>query len=147
MAGGGKGGSSTTSVEVPEWMESAAKSNLARAEDVSKIGYVPYYGPDVAAMTPMQEAAAQNVASAASAFGMQTPTGAGVTGMPPAQEFAGGIRGYSSAPMFEETLQTFGEQRPAQKAAIDDMFIKPTSGKGGGSTGSASGNMGGFLGL
>lgn len=144
---GGKGGSSTTSVEIPEWMESAAKSNLARAEDVSKIGYVPYYGPDVAAMTPMQEAAAQNVASAASAFGMQAPTGAGVTGMPAAQEFAGGIRGYSSAPMFEQSLETLEQERPGQKKAIDDMFISPTSGKGGGSTGSASGGLGGFLGL
>ena len=136
---GGKGGSQTSTVEVPDWIEGPARQNLGRAEAISKIGYVPYYGPDVAAMTPMQEAAAQNVASAASAFGMQAPTGAGITGMPAAQEFAGGIRGYSSAPLFEQTLETFGEKRPGQKAAIDDLFINPTSGKGGGTLGSMLG--------
>jgi len=54
---GGKGGSSTTTVEVPEYIEEAAKRNLTRADVISQIGYVPYYGADVAAFTPLQEAA------------------------------------------------------------------------------------------
>ena len=53
---GGKGGSTTSSVEIPEYIEEAARRNLAKAEDISQIGYVPYYGPDVAAFTPFQEA-------------------------------------------------------------------------------------------
>src|SRR5210317_1204580 len=97
-----KGGSQTTSVEVPEYIEEAAKRNLTKAEGISQIGYVPYYGPDVAAFSPLQEAAMQNVGGQAGAFGLATPAGGPMAGMPTAQEFAGGIRGYSSAPMFEQ---------------------------------------------
>lgn len=93
------------------------------------MGYVPYYGPDVAALTPMQEAAMQNVAGAAGAFGLATPTGAGVTGMPTATEYAGGIRGYSSAPMFEQAQAELARRRPAQKSYLDSFFIDPVTGQ------------------
>ena len=62
--GGGKGGSATSEVKIPQWLEDAARENLAKAGDISQIGYVPYYGPDVAAMTPMQEAAMQKIGRA-----------------------------------------------------------------------------------
>ena len=126
---GGKGGSQTTTVEVPEYIEEAAKRNLARAQQISQIGYTPYYGPDVAAFTPLQEASMQNLAGTAGAFGLATPAGGPMSGMPAPQEFAGGIRGYSSAPMFEEALDELGRRRPAQKAYIDAMFIDPFSGQ------------------
>jgi hypothetical protein len=42
---GGKGGSTTSSVTIPEYIEEAARRNLAKAEGISQIGYVPYYGP------------------------------------------------------------------------------------------------------
>ena len=111
---GGKGGSTTSSVEIPEYIERAAQENLNRAQAIAQMGYVPYYGPDVAALTPMQEAAMQNVAGAAGACGLATPTGAGITGMPAATEYAGGIRGYSSAPMFEQAQAELAARRPAQ---------------------------------
>ena len=60
---GGKGGSTTSTVEVPQYIEDAARRNLERADLISKIGYVPYYGPEVAAMTPAQEAAFQQLQS------------------------------------------------------------------------------------
>ena len=125
---GGKGGSTTSSVEIPEYIERAAQENLNRAQAIAQMGYVPYYGPDVAAFTPMQEAAMQNVASAAGAFGLATPTGASVTGMPTATEYAGGIRGYSSAPMFEQAQAELAARRPAQKSYIDSFFIDPVTG-------------------
>lgn len=125
---GGKGGSTTSSVEIPEYIERAAQENLNRAQAIAQMGYVPYYGPDVAAFTPMQEAAMQNVAGAASAFGLASPTGAGITGMPAATEYAGGIRGYSSAPMFEQAQAELGRQRPAQKSYLDSFFIDPVTG-------------------
>jgi len=124
---GGKGGSTTSTVEVPQYIEDAAKRNLLRAQDISQIGYTPYYGPDVAAFTPMQEASFAGTQELASAFGAPTAQG-GVSGMPEAQTFAGGIRGYSSAPLFEESLDEFGRRRPAQKAFIDRMFIDPVTG-------------------
>lgn len=125
---GGKGGSTTSSVEIPEYIERAAQENLNRAQAIAQMGYVPYYGPDVAAFTPMQEAAMQNVASAAGAFGLATPTGASVTGMPAATEYAGGIRGYSSAPLFEQAQAELAARRPAQKSYIDSFFIDPVTG-------------------
>jgi hypothetical protein len=125
---GGKGGSTTSSVEIPEYIERAAQENLNRAQAIAQMGYVPYYGPDVAAFTPMQEAAMQNVASAAGAFGLATPTGASVTGMPTATEYAGGIRGYSSAPLFEQAQAELARRRPAQKSYIDSFFIDPVTG-------------------
>lgn len=126
---GGKGGSQTSSVEIPEYIEAAAQRNLNKAERISQLGYVPYYGPDVAAFTPMQQAAMQNVAGAAGAFGMATPQGQDIYGMPAPTEYAGGIQGYSSAPMFEQAQAELGMRRPAQKSYIDSFFIDPFTGQ------------------
>ena len=122
---GGKGGSTTSSVEVPQYIEDAARRNLERADLISKIGYVPYYGPEVAAMTPAQEAAFAGTQQLAGAFGTPTTMDMGV---PAPQTFAGGVRGYSSAPMFEQAQFELGQRRPAQKAFIDSLFIDPFSG-------------------
>lgn len=126
--GGGKGGSTTSEVTIPKFLEDAAKANLAQAGEISQIGYVPYYGPDVAAMTPMQEAAIQNINQAASAFGLAAPSDP-MAGMPQAQEFAGGVRGYSSAPIFEQSLQQLQANRPGQFDAINRQFIDPVTGE------------------
>lgn len=126
---GGKGGSTTTTVEVPQYIEDAAKRNLERADVISRIGYTPYYGADVAAFTPLQEVAFQNVAGQAGAFGLATPTGGAMAGMPTPQEFAGGIRGYSSAPMYEQSLGEFARRRPAQFNLIESLFINPVTGQ------------------
>lgn len=126
---GGKGGSTSTSVQVPEYIEEAAKRNLARADTISQIGYVPYYGPDVAAFTPTQEAAFQNVAGQAGAFGLATPAGGVMAGMPAPQDFAGGIRGYSSAPLFEQSQADLAARRPAQVDLINSLFIDPFTGQ------------------
>jgi len=131
---GGKGGSSTTSVEVPQYIEDAAKFNLRQAgalgqPGIAQIGYVPYYGADVAAFTPTQEAAFQNVAGQAGAFGLTTPAGGVMAGMPTPQEFAGGVRGYSSAPLYEQSLGEFARRRPAQFNLIESLFINPVTGE------------------
>ena len=126
---GGKGGSSTKSVEVPEYIEDAAKSNLALADKISNIGYTPYYGADVAAFSPMQEAAFQNTQDAASAFGMNT--GGGGSYLPQATEFAGGVKGYSSAPLFEQSVENLAQFRPAQSQYMDTFFMNPQTGEAG----------------
>jgi hypothetical protein len=123
---GGKGGSQTTQVEVPQYIEDAARANLAQGREVSRIGYTPYYGPDVAAFSPMQTAAMQNAADFASAFGM-APQMDVTAGMPQAQEYAGGIRGYSSAPLYEQAVAELAARRPAQAALIESQFIDPTA--------------------
>ena len=127
---GGKGGSQTTEVKVPQYIEDAAKANLARADEISRIGYTPYYGPDVAAFSPMQQASFQNTADTASAFGLAAPTSQQdiMGGMPAPTTYAGGVSGYSSAPMYEQSLAQFQAQRPGQYAAIMDQFIDPYTG-------------------
>jgi len=125
---GGKGGSRSKSTEIPAYIEDAAKSNLALADRISNIGYTPYYGPDVAAFSPMQDAAFQNTQDAASAFGMNT--GAGQF-MPEPTEFAGGAMGYSSAPIFEQSVENLAQFRPAQSQFMDTFFMDPVTGEAG----------------
>jgi len=124
---GGKGGSTSSTVTIPQYIEDAAKANLAKAEEISKIGYTPYYGPDVAAFTPMQQAGFQNTADTASAFGL-AGGGTGMEGMPTPTTYAGGIQGYSSAPMFEQSMAELEARRPGQYAAINAPFIDPVTG-------------------
>lgn len=128
---GGKGGSTTSSVQIPEYIEKAAQRNLNKAERISQLGYVPYYGPDVAAFTPMQQAAFQNTADTASAFGMTAPTSQQdiMGGMPAPTQYAGGIQGYSSAPLYQQSVDELARQRPAQKSYIDSFFIDPYTGQ------------------
>jgi hypothetical protein len=127
---GGKGGSSTTEVKVPQYIEDAARANLARADEISKIGYTPYYGPDVAAFTPMQQSSFQNTSDMASAFGLATPMSQQdiYGGMPAPTSYAGGVQGYSSAPMFEQSMAELEARRPGQYAAINAPFIDPVTG-------------------
>lgn len=128
MSGGGKGGTSSTSVEIPAWLESAARQNIARADQIAQIGYVPYYGPDVAAMTPMQLAAGGNINTAASAFGLGAPSSP-MAGMQPAMDY-GGMAAYSSAPLYEQSLAQLQARRPGQFAALQAPFLNPFTGAG-----------------
>jgi len=127
---GGKGGSTTSEVTIPAYIENAAKANLAKASAISEVGYSPYYGPDVAAFNPMQQAMFQNTSDVANAFGMATPTDPqdimGNMGRP--QTYANGVTGYSSAPMFQDAVDTLGYFRPNQKALMDSFFVNPNAG-------------------
>lgn len=116
---GGKGGSTTSKVEIPDWLESAAQDTLSRADDVSRIGYVPYSGPDVAAFSPMQNAAFDNTNQMASAFGMGGGQG---SYMPEAQTFAGGAQGYSSMPLYNEAKGNISDN---QHGALMQHLVKP----------------------
>jgi hypothetical protein len=124
--GGGKGGSTTTEVKIPEWLQSAAQGNIRRAEDVAALGNIPYYGPDVAAMTPMQIAAGQGINTAAGAFGLGTNDLS--MGIPAPQTFAGGVQGYSSGNLYDQALRELQLRAPAQYNAITGMFINPQTG-------------------
>lgn len=146
-----KGGSTTSQVQIPRYLEDAARRNLSRAEQVANIGYTPYYGPDVAAMTPMQQASMQGTNQAASAFGLPSVSDP-MSGMPQSQDF-GGMQGYSSAPMYQQSLDALQTNRPDQYSAIEGMF-NPTSGGGysggyndgySGGSGDASGGGSSFI--
>jgi hypothetical protein len=122
-----KGGKQTTEVEIPEWLEAGGKDLLARAQEQSRIGYMPYYGPEVAALTGQQMGAMQNTQSAAQAFGMAAPDP--MAGMPQAQDFGGGVMGYSSGPLFDKAKAELAQRNPGQFAAYEAQFIDPVTGK------------------
>lgn len=130
MGGGGKGGSSSSSAEIPSWIAEPATRNLARAEQIAKIGYQPYYGADVAAFTPAQEAVMQSNIDAAKAFGLVSPDSnlSPTSGMPEPQTFAGGITGYSASPMFNQAVAELKARKPKQSALYNSLFDgKPLS--------------------
>ena len=145
---GGKGGTETSEGKIPAYIEHYAKQNLQRAAEVAQLGYQPYYGPDVAAMTPLQEAAMGNNESAANAFGMATPTQNSAMGAP--TEYANGVRGYSSQPIYQNAVDDYTAANPEQAAQYNALFgntvepyeppvppqyADPTGGGGGGGDG------------
>ena len=162
-----KGGTTSGSTQIPAWLENAAIENINKARDVSQIGYVPYYGPDVAAFSPMQQQSMQSTGNSASAFGLAPQGFDAMAGMPQAQTFAGGLQGYSSAPLYEQSLDKLFANAPAQYNAMNSMFIDPftgarpqgnyaaspaqvsqmsSGGGGGGSVGGSTGPVGGAFG-
>lgn len=122
---GGKGGSQTTQVEIPQWLSNAAQANLMQGRDVSRIGYTPYYGPEVAALTPTQQAARSNIGQFAQAFGMQ---GVQDMALGAPTTYQGGIQGYSSGSLYDQAVQELAARRPGQYAAIQRQFIDPLAG-------------------
>ena len=128
----GKGGSTTTQ-EIPAWLEEAARRNLNQADRISQIGSVPMsYGPTVAAFTPMQNSSFRNTANMASAFGLDAPTGNAVTGgMDAPTTYANGVSAYSALPIYNQTMDEFRLDRPGQASYIDSFFIDPFTGQPG----------------
>lgn len=119
-----KGGSKDQQVTLPKFYETALQQQIGMAGDASQTGYVPYYGPEVAAFTPMQNAAFQNTNQAAGAFGMNQAT----MNMPQPETFAGGIQGYSSAPMYNEAVAAHAAANPAQAEQLGSFTMNPVTG-------------------
>lgn len=116
-------GSSTSKTTVPEWQNRAAQDALAAANRTANIGYTPYYGPDVAALTPMQMAAMQGTNQAAQAFGM--PTADPMAGLPQATNY-GGVQAYSSGGLYDQALAELQRRNPEQYAALTaDIVPQP----------------------
>jgi hypothetical protein len=121
---GGKGGSQTSQVEIPKWIEQPSIRNIARSEDLQKVGYMPYMGPDVAGFTQPQQQAMQSNIDAAAAFGLVDPNLDAMAGMPQAQDF-GGVSAYSSFPIFDMAVADLERSRPGQAQAYNDLFVDP----------------------
>lgn len=121
-SGGGKGGSTSSSVTIPDWIKGPAERNLARAEQAAQVGYMPWYGPDVAAATPQQISSMQISDAASKAFGFTPKNQTFSSGLPEAQTFAGGVQGYSSAPLFEQALGELATKNPGQFARYNGLY-------------------------
>ena len=123
--GGILGGKSTSQVQLPGFIEDAAQRAIQRGEQAAQIGFVPFSGPEVAAFTPMQEAAFAGTNQAASAFGLPTVSG---PQFPEPGTFAGGVRGFSSRGLLDDAIFQLGQERPGQLEAIQSFFIDPVTG-------------------
>ena len=121
-----KGGSKDQKITLPKFYETALQQQIGMAGDASQTGYVPYYGPEVAAFSPMQQASFQGTDQMASAFGM--PTTGGQQYMPQAETFAGGVQGYSSAPLYDQAVAAHAAANPAQAAQLGSFTMSPVTG-------------------
>jgi len=120
-----KGGSTTQTQQMPKFLEDAAKYNLGMAKEAGKVGYMPYYGPDVAALSPQQEQAMRGNFGAQQSYGMVSPSAQFSTGMPEAQQFAGGVSGYSSGNLFDQAVAELAQRNPEQAAQYGKVFKVP----------------------
>ena len=132
---GGKGGSKTQETTIPEWIRGPAARNLQRAEAVQQLEYMPYYGADVAAFTPAQNAAFNTNIGAAEAFGLLAPnTLTATSGMPTPTDFDG-FSGYSSQPMYESAKAELAAKQPGAVAQYNALFGNATPAINWGNTG------------
>lgn len=113
------GSRSTQKTEIPAYIEEAGKLALERAKQIQGMGYIPYMGPEVAAINPYEQASAANVASMASAFGMQAPAALDMGGMPTVTQ--GGMTGYSSYPAYMASLERLRATRPEMYEYLSGM--------------------------
>lgn len=124
----GGGQTQTQTASIPKYIEDASKENLARARHVASLDYMPYMGPTVAALGPLQLQSMQSTGMGMEALGL-APQGFDATaGMPQAQDF-GGIQGYSSFPLYEQAVAELARANPAQFGARQAMFINPQTGE------------------
>jgi len=128
MSGGGKGSSdSSTTVELPAWMEDAYQKSLAMSEEKAKMGYVPYIGPDVAAIPEQSQDAMQSMADTSALFGM-SPNRDIRASLPVPTDYGNGVKGYSSFPMFEQAQNALSTKYPGLDKYLKSFFIDPKTG-------------------
>lgn len=138
MSKGGKGDKQSSEIKLPKEIEALAKRNLGAAEAAGKIGFVPYQGPTVAALNPMQVNSMQQNANAMSAFGMQ-PANVNAS-IPKAKTYAGGMQGYDPMALY---TQAVGKIDPWQRAQINSPMFKSQDPGAGKRTAAAAGLSGG----
>lgn len=110
------GSSSTQSTQIPDYLSDAGRLATQRVNQIYEAGRMPFTGIDVVGLNPSEKAAMENVASAASAFGMAVPQGDPFAGME--AQTTNGLTGYSSMPIYISDMQRLKEQRPDQYAAF-----------------------------
>lgn len=110
------GSSSTQTVQRPQYAEDAMRLATQRANMIYEAGRMPFTGIDVVAINPAEQAAIDQAAMAATAFGMPSAAANPFEGMEMLE--SGGLRGYSSYPIYIADMQRLKEQRPDQYAAL-----------------------------
>lgn len=114
-----------TSARLPAVLEQTAAQDIALANEIGRIGYVPYQGPTVAGLSGPQQAAMANTNAAASAFGLAQAPVAPQPQYMGGEQGAGMTGGYSPYDLYMQALMAM----PAgQRGAIESYLIDPNTG-------------------
>jgi hypothetical protein len=106
------GGKNTTTTSIDPALKEAAMANLASAQRIGQLGFVPYTEATVAGMQPGQISAMKSTNLGTEAFGLgqtEIPTG-------------GDLSPYQ---IYQTALSNMA---PGQRAFIESMFINPLTG-------------------
>ena len=128
MSGGGGKGSNTTEVKLPEWYTKAAEQALDMSEQKAKMGYIPHMGPDVAAFSGQTTDGMQMANDFSSAFGM-SPSRDIASELPPSTDFGNGVKGYSSYPLYADSMAKMKTTFPGLAKYLESFSIDPVTGK------------------
>ena len=115
---GGKGGTTTQRQEIPEWQKKEIMEAIQKSKDMN-IPYSPYMGVDVVA--PAQ-GLNDNLNLGLSAFGMNPMQSV----LPEAVE-QGGLRGFRSFDMYQDTMNRFKEEYPDIFRRIEGLTAETTT--------------------
>jgi hypothetical protein len=110
----GLSGSESTQASVPKYIEDASKDAIGLAQGRNKLGFAPFYGPEVAAFNPMQMQAMEGSNLMAQSLGLPTQQ----QQMPAPTDFGGGILGHSSQPLYQNNMDMFQKANPDLFAAL-----------------------------
>lgn len=119
-----KGGRESKDRTMPKFFETALQQSVGMGQDLAESPYAEYRGADVAAFSPMQQAAFQNQQDAMNAFGMQGGQGSYL----PTPVNTGGAIGYSSAPVYDQARENLAAASPATANYLTSFGIDPVTG-------------------
>ena len=130
---GGKGGTTTQRQEIPEWQKKEIMEAIQKSKDMN-IPYAPYMGVEVVA--PAQ-GLNNNLNLGLSAFGMNPMQSV----LPEAVE-QGGLRGFRSFDMYQDTMDRFKQEYPDIFRRIEGLTAETTTPNTMSPTASAMQNVG-----
>lgn len=120
---GGKGGSQSSQVQIPAYMEDALKQQIARAQAVQNMPYAPIMGPTMAGFTGGQRAGMESQAALAQRMGIISPEYDVASGyMPEAIDVGNGLTAYASYPGAKERVLAAFEENPELRRQYEGLY-------------------------
>tara|TARA_R100001369_G_scaffold25667_2_gene46698 strand:+ start:4047 stop:4496 length:450 start_codon:yes stop_codon:yes gene_type:complete len=125
------GGTTEQTAMLPEFAETGVQQTLGMGRDAAAQAatYIPTYGPTQAAQSPYSQLATQQTDMMNSAFNMGGNMPSGGNYLPETQTYAGGIQGYSSAPLENQIVNEIREENPGYAQYTESFGINPQTGE------------------
>ena len=125
--GGGKGGTTTQTMELDPRLEEGAAAAVSGALASAGLDFAPNKGVTIAGFTPAQEAAFAGANSATNAFGLTTG-GESMFQAPPL-ETINGVNGYSTGAFYDDAItKSFTPEQLAARQRILDHYAASGAG-------------------